>query len=417
MDRKIEKKIWTWKRILLIFGGVAIIGLIVYNFAFADTRATLRTQRDRLTIGTVTHGEFQDFIPVTGNIEPAQTFYLDAIEGGSIKRMVRQSGTHLRAGDTIVVLTNSSLQLDVMQRETQLYEQINNLRQTRLLLDQNDLNQQAQLAEIDYQINLFRPQYQRFQKLLADSLISLREFEEVKEQFEYNLQRKNLTYRSYRNDSLARVIQLQQLKSSEERMLKSLEAVGNILDNLVVRAPISGQLAAPQLEIGQSIIPGQRLGQIDVLGQYLVRVGIDEIYLPRIVEGLEGKFTLSGNEYRLNISKIYPTIEAGRFEVDMIFPGEIPPGIRRGQTVRIRLELGNSEQRLLLPVGGFYKDTGGNWVFVLAEGSDTKAEKRNIRIGRRNPDYYEILEGLEKGDRVIISSYENFGRNEVLILQ
>ncbi|HMQ07961.1 MAG TPA: HlyD family efflux transporter periplasmic adaptor subunit [Saprospiraceae bacterium] len=417
MDRKIEKKIWTWKRILLLLGGIVIISLIVYNFAFADNRATLRTQRDRLTIGTVTYGEFQDFIPVTGNIEPAQTFYLDAIEGGSIKRMVRQSGTHLRIGDTIVVLTNSSLQLDVMQRETQLYEQINNLRQTRLLLDQNDLNQQAQLAEIDYQINLFRPQYQRFQKLLSDSLISQREFEEVKEQYEYNLQRKNLTYRSYRNDSLARVIQLQQLKSSEERMLKSLEAVGNILDNLVVRAPISGQLAAPQLEIGQSIIPGQRLGQIDVLGQYLVRVGIDEIYLPRIVEGLEGKFTLSGIEYRLNISKIYPTIEAGRFEVDMIFPGEIPPGIRRGQTVRIRLELGNSEQRLLLPVGGFYKDTGGNWVFVLAEGSDTKAEKRNIRIGRRNPDYYEILDGLDKGDRVIISSYENFGRNEVLILQ
>ena len=180
---------------------------------WADKRSTLRVQRDRITVATAIEGEFQDFIPVSGNIEPAETFYLDAIEGGSIKKVIRQSGAQIKAGDTILLLTNSNMQLDVMQRETQLYEQINNLRQTRLLLDQNDLSQQAQLAEIEYQINLLKPQYLRFKKLVEDSMISQREFEEVKEQYDYNLQRKNLTYRSYRNDSIARVVQLQQLKS------------------------------------------------------------------------------------------------------------------------------------------------------------------------------------------------------------
>ena len=199
-------------------------------------------------------------------------------------------------------------------------------------------------------------------------------------------------------------------------MMRSLEAVGNILDNLVITAPISGQLATPQLDIGQSVSPAQRLGQIDILDNYKVRVGIDEIYLPRVEVDLEGYFTFAGSDYDLRINKVYPTIDAGRFEIDMVFTNKVPSGIRRGQTVRIRLELGNSEQRLLLPVGGFYKDTGGNWVFVMEDGSESKAVKRNIRIGRRNPEYYEILDGLNPGDRVIINSYENYGKNEVLIL-
>jgi HlyD family secretion protein len=416
MDRKIEKKTWTPRRILALVGIAVLIGGIIYQIGFADHRSTMNVEKDRLSIGTVKMGEFTDYILVSGQIEPARTVFLDAIEGGVVHQVIRESGALLKKGDTILVLNNSNLQLDVMQRETMLYEQINNLRQTRLLLDQNDLNQQGQLAEINYQISLLEPQYKRFKELHDKKLVSDREFEEVKEQYEYNLKRRKLTYTSYRNDSIARSIQLNQLRMSENRMQASLTGVGNILDNLVITAPISGQLATPeQLEIGQAINPGQRYGQIDILDEFKVRVPIDELYLPRISSGLKGKFSLSGQDYELEISKIYPTITNGRFEVDMVFTGERPQGIRRGQSVRIRLELGQSEQSLLIPTGGFFKDTGGNWVFVLNAAGN--AEKRNIRLGRKNPEFYEILEGLVEGERVIISGYENFGNNEVLELK
>jgi HlyD family secretion protein len=414
MDRKLEKKTWTPRRIAAVLGGAVLLGGIVYQIVFADHRSTMNVEQDRLSIGTVSTGEFTDYILVSGQIEPARTVYLDAIEGGVVNQVIRESGALLRKGDTILVLNNSNLQLDVMQRETMLYEQINNLRQTRLLLDQNDLNQQGQLAEIDYQISLLEPQYKRFKELHTKKLVSDREFEEVKEQYEYNVKRRKLTYASYRNDSIARSIQLNQLRLSENRMNASLTGVGNILDNLVITAPIAGQLATPQqLEIGQAINPGQRYGQIDILDEFKVRVAIDELYLPRISQGLRGKFALSGKDYELEISKIYPTITNGRFEVDMIFTGESPEGIRRGQSVRIRLELGQSEQSLLLPTGGFFKDTGGNWVFVLNP-TTGNAEKRTIRLGRKNPEFYEVLEGLVEGEKVIISGYENFGDNEVL---
>ncbi|SDA42925.1 HlyD family secretion protein [Algoriphagus alkaliphilus] len=416
MDRKIEKKTWTLKRIAAVIGGAVLVGGIIYQIGYADHRSTMNVDKDRLSIAAVSKGEFTDYILVSGQIEPARTVFLDAIEGGMVNQVIRESGALLKKGDTILVLNNSNLQLDVMQRETMLYEQINNLRQTRLLLDQNDLNQQGQLAEIDYQISLLKPQYERFKQLHEKKLVSDREFEEVKEQYEYNVKRKKLTYTSYRNDSIARSFQLSQLRQSEGRMNASLNGVGNILNNLVITAPIAGQLATPQqLEIGQAINPGQRYGQIDILDEFKVRVPIDELYLPRIGQGLRGKFTLSGQDYELEITKIYPTITNGRFEVDMAFTGENPAGIRRGQSVRIRLELGQSEQSMLLPTGGFFKDTGGNWVFVLNAAGN--AERRNIRLGRKNPEFYEVLEGLVEGEKVIVSGYENFGNNEVLELR
>lgn len=416
MDRKIEKKTWTPKFIAMVAGAAVVVGFVIYQLVFADSRSSMNVAMERVTIATVKSGEFTDYIPVSGTIEPGEVFFLDAIERGNIQQIVRESGALVEKGDTILVLTNSNLQLDVMQRETDLYFQINNLRQTRLLLDQNDLNQQGQLAEIDYQINLLKPQYERFLELHKKKLISDRELEEVKEQYLYNVKRRKLTYESYRNDSIARSIQKRQLRDSELRMTQSLDGVGHILDNLVVRAPIKGQLSTEQIEVGQSIQAGQRYGQIDILDKFKVRVPIDELYLPRVSTGLKGTFTFSGGDYELEIGKIYPNVTNGRFEVDMFFTGEVPSGIRRGQTVRIRLELGESEQAVLLPTGGFYKDTGGNWVFVVNQ-STGKAEKRSIRLGRKNPEYYEVIEGLETGEKVIISGYENFGKNEVLNLK
>ncbi len=416
MDRKLEKKTWTPKFIAIVAGSVILVTFILYQLVFADSRSSMNVSMERITVATVTEGEFTDYIPVSGNIEPGEVFFLDAIEGGNIQEIIRESGAIVDVGDTILILTNSNLQLDVMERETGLYFQINNLRQTRLLLDQNDLQQQGQLAEIDYQINLLQPQYDRFKELHQKKLISDRELEEVKEQYDYNVKRKKLTYTSYRNDSVARSIQKRQLRDSEARMEQSLNGVGHILDNLVVRAPISGQLSTQQIEVGQSINSGERYGQIDILDKFKVRVPIDELYLPRVNTGLRGTFTFSGSTYELEINKIYPNVSGGRFEVDMIFTGEAPSGIRRGQTVRIRLELGESEQATLLPTGGFYKDTGGNWVFVVNAESGI-AEKRNIRLGRKNPEYYEVLEGINPGEKVIVSGYENFGKNEVLNLK
>ncbi|MEB2781424.1 HlyD family efflux transporter periplasmic adaptor subunit [Algoriphagus sp. C2-6-M1] len=415
MDRKLAKKTWTPKRIAWIVGGVVLVAGIIYQIGYADHRSTMNVEKDRLSIATVSKGEFTDYILVSGQIEPAQTFFLDAVEGGMVAQIVRESGAIVDVGDTILMMANSNLQLDVMQRETMLYEQINNLRQTRLFLDQNDLSQQGQLAEIDYQISLLQPQYKRFKELHEKKLVSDREFEEVAEQYEYNLKRKELTYKSYKSDSIARAYQLAQLRQSENRMNASLNGVGQILNNLVIKAPIAGQLAMEQIEVGQAINSGERYGQIDVQDEFKVRVPIDELYLPRIGRGLRGKFTLSGVDHELEITKIYPTITNGRFEVDMTFTGESPQGIRRGQSVRIRLQLSDSEQSLLLPTGGFFKDTGGNWVFVI--NSSGNAEKRNIRLGNKNPEFYEVLEGLVEGEKVIISGYENFGKNEVLELR
>ncbi|EOZ98558.1 putative Co/Zn/Cd efflux system membrane fusion protein [Indibacter alkaliphilus LW1] len=416
MDRKIKKKTWTPKFIAMIAGGILLVSFIVYQLVFADSRSTMNVNMERVTIATVKEGEFTDYIPVSGNIEPGETFFLDALEGGNIQRIVRESGSFVDAGDTILLLNNSKLQLEVMERESGLYFQINNLRQVRLQLDQNDLSQQAQLAEIDYQISLLKPQYERFKELHDKKLVSDREFEEVKEQYEYNVKRRRLTYEAYRNDSISRASQKKQLSDSERRMNQSLDGVGHILDNLAVRAPITGQLSTEQLEVGQSISPGQRYGQIDILDKFKVRVQIDELYLPRVYTGLKGTFNFSGSGYELEIGKIYPNVTAGRFEVDMFFTDQVPSGIRRGQTVRIRLELGESEQAVLLPTGGFYKDTGGNWVFVVNQ-STGKAERRNIRLGRKNPEFYEVIEGLQAGEKVIVSGYENFGKNEVLNLK
>ena len=416
MDRKIKKKVWTFKRISLYALGLLFLSFVLYSFLFADKRSKVKVDAEKITIGKVQYGTFQDFIPVTGNVQPIQTRYLDAVEGGIIQSISKETGDIVKKGDVILKLTNTTLELSVLSQEAALYESINRSSDTRLSINQNDLNQQAQLAEIKYQIELLKPQYERYKKLYEKNLISKREFEEVEEQYKYYMKRRELTYASYRQDSLARSSQLNRIDQSQRRMMQSLEGVGNILENLQIKAPINGQLATPDLEIGQSINVGERIGWIDVLDSFKVRVRIDELYLPRTEPGLKGSFTLAGEDYEMEITKIYPTITDGRFEVDMEFTGQQPDGIKRGQSVRIRLELGNSAQALLLPVGGFYKDTGGNWVYVLEDGG-ARAVKREIRLGRKNPEYFEITDGLEEGDQVITSSYDHFGDNEVLLLK
>lgn len=415
MDRKIKKKKWTFKRIASIAGILLIVGFIVYQFVWADRRTRYNVDREKITVAEVKEGIFQDYIPQTGTVEPSVTFYLDAIEGGTIKSVHAESGAMLQKGDVIVELNNLNRELSVLSQEASLNESINRVRQTRLSLEQNDLQQQQTLAEIDNQLNKLRPQYEREKMLYEKKLISKQQFEQTEADYNYNLRRRDFTYASYKNDSLSRVRQLIQLNRSERRMTESLEGVGQILDNLIIRSPIDGQLSTPPLFEGMAVNPGQRLGQVDKQGSFKVRTPIDEIYLPRISTGLKATAPFNGKDYELVITYIYPTITNGRFDVDMEFTGEAPEGIRRGQSLRMRIELGQSERGVLLPVGGFYKDTGGSWVYVLTD-DGSRAEKRNVRLGRKNTEYFEVVDGLEPGDQVVTSSYDNFGDNEVLVL-
>lgn len=416
MDRKIEKKTWTLKRILTIAGIIAFVGLSVYAFWFMDVRSTLNVERDKLTISTVQENTFQEFIQVTGTVQPIQTIYLDAIEGGVVQEVFLESGTMVEEGDTILTLTNSSLQLQVMQQTSGLYDQINNVRNSRLNLEQNTLQLQDQLASAKSQMEILKSQYDRQKKLVDRDLISEQEFQTTKENFEYQKRRYELTYESYKKDSVQTISQLRQLNNSEQRMFQNLEAVQQILDNLSVTAPISGQLSTIELNQGQSISSGERIGQVDIMDGFKVRVAIDEYHLSRITQWLRGSFPFDGQSHELVITKIYPVINNGQFEVDMEFVNQAPEGLRRGQTVRIRLELGESASAVQVPRGGFYQTTGGNWVFVVNE-NDGKAYRRDIRLGRQNPEYFEVLSGLSPGEKVITSSYDTFGDNEVLVLE
>jgi HlyD family secretion protein len=414
MDKKIVKKKWTLKRIAT-YGGIALLVILVgYQFIWADRRSKLKVEKDKITISEVKRGVFQEFIPQTGTVEPSRTSYLDAVEGGTIKRVVAESGAMLKAGDVILELSNLNRELTVLQQEAQLNQSINELRQTRLQISRNDLEQRQTLAQIDNQLQILGPQFERQKQLFDKKLISKQDFEKTEADYKYNLERRKITYEVYRNDSLDRYRQLRDLNFSEQKMSQSLESAGRILDNLVIRAPIDGQLSRPQLDPGQNVNQGQRLGQVDIIGSYKVRVPIDELYLPRITTGLHATTSFNNKDYTLEIMYIYPTIQNGRFDVDMNFVGDTPPGIRRGQSLRLRIELGLSSEELLLPVGGFYKDTGGNWVYVLDQ--DSRAVKRNIKLGRKNTEHFEVLEGLEPGDKVITSSYENYGDIEVLLL-
>lgn len=416
MDKKIKKKTWTLKRIGMVAGGIFIVGLFIYSFIFMDVRSTLNVDKEKLTISTVQEDSFQEFVQETGTLQPIQTVYLDAKVSGVVEEIYRESGTMVQPGDSIVKMSNSDLQLSVMQQTSSIYDQINQTRNSRLNLEQNSLNLKQQLASAKQQLEITRSNYTRQQRLYEQDLIAEQTYVEARENFEYQRKRYDLIYESFQQDSIRNTLQLQQIDQSLDRMQRSLAAVQGILDRLIITAPINGQLSTIEMNPGQSISQGERIGQVDILDSFKVRVGIDEFHLSRITRGLHGSFNFAGNSHELVITKVYPVVENGQFEVDMEFVDEPPRDLTRGQTVRIRLELGESSSAVLLARGGFYQTTGGNWVYLVNE-EGTQAVRHNIRLGRQNPEYFEVLGGLEPGDRVITSSYDTFGDNEVLNLQ
>lgn len=415
MDKQIKKKRFTVKKVLTWGGGAIVIVLIAYQFIWADRRATLKVEKQKITISEVKRGVFQETIPQTGEVRPKNTVYLDVIEGGSIKHIYKESGAMVKAGDVIMELTNLNRELSVLTQTAQLNESINRARETQMSITRIDTEQRLMLATIKQQLEVLGPQYNRQKQLFDKKLVSRQDFEQVESNYNYNVSRYKIQYDVYKRDSIDRIRSMTSTRLSEQQMMQSLEGLRTILDQLSVRSPIDGQLSYLQhWDVGQAVNTAQRLGQVDVLGSYKVRVPIDELYLPRITTGLHATTEFAGKQFGLIITYKYPDVVAGRFEVDMEFEGAMPEGIRRGMSLRLRIELGMSSEELLLPVGGFYKDTGGNWVFALD--AENHAVRRNIKLGRKSPDYYEVLEGLEPGDKVITSSYENFGNNEVLVL-
>ena len=416
MDRKIEKPKWPPKKIALVAGSVLLVSFVLYSFILSDSSSRLNVEVERLTISDVTRGPFQEFIPVNGSVLPIETFYLDAVEGGRVERLFLEAGLMVKKGEPILRLANTNLQLDVMYREALTYEQINNAQNRRLAIEQNTIAVKGNLADVESQAVQAILAFARDSALYAKNLISPEEYNRSNSEYGRWEKRLSLARENAKQDSLLRLSQLTQLESSIDRLEANLKMVQNSVDNLTVRAPISGQLTSLNAEIGQSKSPGERLGQIDVLENFKVRAAIDEFYIARINIGQTGEFDLSGQTYRLQIKKVYPEVRDGRFEVDMVFSGKTPPGVRRGQTLQIRLELGDLAEAVLLPRGGFYQRTGGQWVYVVDPSGDV-AVKRTIKLGRQNPQMFEVLEGIEPGERVITSSYDTFGDIDKLILK
>jgi len=415
MDRKIEKKRWTPKKLTGIAGGVIVGVFIIYQIGFSDKSSRLNVDRQRLVISTVKRGDFQEFIPVIGTVIPIKTIYLDAIEGGSVEHLFLEAGSYVNKGDPILRLANTNLLLDIMYREAELFQQSNNLRNTRLAMEENRLALKAQLIELNYRIKQSKRNYDTQAELAEKNLIALQQFEAAQDEYDYLLQTRELTMESHQQDSTFREVQLEQLEESLVRMEANLNIVKQNLDNLTIKAPVSGQLTSLNAEIGESKNRGERLGQIDVLDGFKLRVNIDEYYISRVSIGQTGTFTFAGDQYKLAVKKVYPEVLNGRFEVDMEFVGEEPEGIRRGQSQHIRLELGDPSEALLLARGGFFQKTGGQWVYLLDE-SGNFAEKQPIRLGRQNTDVFEVLEGLNPSDQVITSSYDTFGDIDKLVI-
>jgi HlyD family secretion protein len=416
MDKPIQKKRWTARNITMIAAGVVFAGFVVYTVVLGDTRSTLNVERDKITISSVERGVFQEFIPVTGTVQPQRTIFLDAVDGGRVEKLFVEAGAMVKEGDPIVLLKNSTMVLDAVNREAQMLDQMNNLQNSRVSMEQTRLTLKNQLLDLENQIANAKRLFEQNTILNQKQLVSKEEFERARDNYEFLVKRKALTLETSRTDSTMRHAQVQQLERSTDRLQSNFGVVKQNLDNMLVRAPISGQLTSLNCEIGEAKSNGQRLGQIDVIDAYKIRVPVDEFYLARINIGQSGQCEIAGKSYRLIIRKVFSEVQNGRFQVDMYFEGNAPDGIRRGQSLQIRLELGSEEQATLLARGGFYQKTGGQWVYVLA--SDGKqAIKRSVRLGRQNPNTFEVIEGLQLGEKVITSSYDTFGDAEKLVVK
>ncbi len=415
VDRVIAKKKWTTKRILTIGGVTALVLLIGSSYYFNSGKSKLNVDTERITISEVKNGPFQEFIPVNGVVMPITTIYLDAMEGGRVEQKFVEDGAIMKKGDPIMKLANTDLELSLVNQETSVFNLLTQMQISRNAAQQNTISKLNQMADVDNAFKEAERLYLLNKHLYEQKAIGSQEFKQSAIAYDYQVKRKKLTQQILKQDSASTKQELNQSKQSFDRTQNALAVMRQKVGDLIVRAPVDGQLTSMDAEVGQNKHQGERLGQIDVLSGFKVRVDVDEHYISRIFTGLTGDFDFADKTYKLKIKKVFTQVTNGRFQVDMEFVGKVPEGIRRGQTLQIRLALGDETKALLLAKGGFYQQTGGNWIFKVSDDGKT-AYKVDVQLGRQNPDYYEVLQGLKPGDKVVTSSYENYGTMQELVL-
>ncbi|MEO6290759.1 MAG: HlyD family efflux transporter periplasmic adaptor subunit, partial [Ginsengibacter sp.] len=415
MDRVIAKKRWSKKRLLTIGGITALILLIAASYYFTSGKSRLNVDTERITISEIKKGPFKEFIPVNGIVLPLTTIYLDAMEGGRVEEKFVDDGAMMKKGQPILRLSNTDLQLGLVTQETNVYNLLTQMQISKNAAQQNTVSKLNQMTDVESQLKEADRLYTLDKHLYEQKVIGSQEYQKALNDYSYLLEKKKLTDKILQQDSVSNLQQVTQARQSFEGSQNALNVMRQKVGDLIVRSPIDGQLTSLDAEIGQSKNKGERLGQIDVLSGFKVRVDIDEHYISRIFVGLKGDFDFNNKNYELVIKKIYTQVTNGRFQVDMEFVGEVPQGIRRGQTLQIGLALSDETQAILLPKGGFYQQTGGNWIFKVAENGKT-AYKVDIQLLRQSPDYYEVGSGLKPGDKVVTSSYENYGTMQELVL-
>jgi HlyD family secretion protein len=416
VDRVIEKKKWNQKRILTIVGIAALVILISASVYFANGKSRLNVAVERITISEVRKNTFQEFIPVNGTVQPIATIYLDALEGGRVEEKLVEDGTVVQKGQPIMRLSNTDLELSLANQETAVFQVLTQMQNTKNNAVQNSIQQLNQKNEVDNALAEAKRVFELNQHLYNEGVIGQQEFKASENNYTFQLNRKKLNERTLNQDSVSMQQQLRQTGETYARMQNTLALMRRKVEDLIVRAPIDGHLTSLDAEIGESKNKGARLGQIDVMSGFKVQVEVDEHYISRVFIGQQAEATFAGKKHPLIIKKVYSQVRNGRFQVDMEFVEGAPEGIRRGQTLQIRLALSDETQAVLLAKGGFYQQTGGNWVFKVSEDGST-AYRVDVQLGRQNPEYYEVLNGLQPGDRVVTSSYENWGNMQELVLK
>ncbi|MBO4916514.1 MAG: HlyD family efflux transporter periplasmic adaptor subunit [Bacteroidales bacterium] len=417
MDRLLEKKTgWRLaftKKALPWWFGALLLAFIIYLIARPNNK-TLRVDGDMLTISTAQFGEFNDYIRVSGRVQPMTTVQLSPQEGGIVQQILVEEGSRVKAGDPILVLSNDQLDLQILNSEAELAEKENILRNTQIQMEQQKLDVNQSVLEYGIQVERLRRAYEQQKALYEDQLIAREDYLKAEEDYRLAQQKYELTRQRSKQDSLYRGTQIDRMEESLDNMLKNMYMIRRRKDNLIVKAPIDGELGLLDVVLGQSIGSGTKIGQINGVGTYKVEAQIDEHYIDRVVAGLEATFERQGETYSTVIRKVYPEVREGKFQADFRFEGVQPENIRSGQTYYLNLQLGQPEEAVIIPRGTFYQKTGGKWIYVVSK-EGNKAVKREIRIGRQNPQYYEVLEGLEPGEKVITSGYDSFGDSDVLV--
>ena len=417
MDRIIEqekgfKRVFA-KKALPYWAGALFVAFVIYLIARPNDK-TLRVDRETLMISEAQKGEFNDYIRISGRVQPMTTIQLSPQEGGIVQEILIEEGSEVKAGDAILILSNDNLDMQILNSEAELAEKENILRNTQIQMEQQKLDVNQSVLEYGIQVDRLKRAYEQQKSLYEEKLIAREDYLKAEEDYRLAQQKYELIRERSKQDSLYRGTQLDRMEESLDNMVLNMQMIRKRKSNLIVKAPIDGELGLLDVVLGQSITSGTKIGQINSVGTYKVEAQIDEHYIDRVVAGLEATFERQGEKYSTSIRKVYPEVRDGKFKADFKFEGEQPDNIRAGQTYYLNLQLGQPEEAVIIPRGSFYQKTGGKWVYVVNK-EGTMAVKREIRLGRQNPQYYEVLEGLEPGEKVITSGYDTFGDSDVLM--